>query len=122
MRNDLSAIIVFRELHLDKRSNEVAADKGLEFLAELSMQFTPTDSSSVINTPHQFKLGKEEFCSYELKTGSMMKRVVVFQVQNRTFECEASPVNGAGNQTTQTQLFTIQQSVLASLQFSSQLP
>jgi len=122
LRNDYSAAIAFRELNLDQKSKEIVLKEGLDFLAELSKSFSITDSSVMIRESKEFKIGENEFCSYELRSGTLVKRYVVFPVGNHFFECEATTLKGEWQQPSITELFTLQQSILASLQRKMDLP
>ncbi len=122
MRNDLSAGIVFRELNLDQKSKEIVAKEGLEFLAEMSQSFSMTDTSSLVTDVRLFKLGEKEFCSYEINSGTLFKRYVLFTAENHYYECEASTMKGEWKQPLVTELFVTQQSILASLHIVLGLP
>ncbi|TAK57017.1 MAG: hypothetical protein EPO24_10360, partial [Bacteroidetes bacterium] len=98
IRNDLSATIMFRELHLDTQAKEMFMDEGLEFLATLSKSFYGGDSLILVQEPEEFTIGNTTFCSYELTVEKKFKRVVVFTSGSRYIECEASTVNGTWNQ------------------------
>lgn len=122
LRDDLSAAIIFREINLDGLSKELIADEGLEYLTTISVSSHTNDSLRLLKPPSEFSLGKQQYCSAEIGSNSITKRVVVFESGNRYIECEVRPVTGIWNQQSLNELFTVQQSVLASLQFSAQLP
>ncbi len=117
MSDELSAIIVFRELHLHQQSDALIRDNGLEYLAEMSYQFSKTDSTILTVEPHEYTLKDNAFCSYEILSGSTEKRFVVFLTKEHAFECESYLLNGIHDATNLKNLYTIQQTVLASLQF-----
>ena len=122
IRNDLSAAIVFRELQFDQAGNEFLAKQDLEDIAELSEAFSLTDSSKLVSPSKEYSIGDYDFCSYEVKAGIATKRFVVFKTNGRFFESEASTVKGNWTPVAITELFTVQQSVLSSLQFPKGLP
>ncbi len=122
LSDKLDAAIIVRELHLDNLTKQRVIDEGLEYLAELSKSFEPTDSATTYQHQVEFTLGQTKYFSYETFSDSVVKRIVVFSTNYHFFECEASPVNEEFDKEKQSHLFSIQQSILASLTFSIGLP
>lgn len=122
LSDKLDAAIIVRELHLDNLTKQHVLEEGLEYLAELSKSFEATDSATTYQHQIEFTLNQTTYFSYEILSASASKRVVVFRANNHFFECEASPMNGNLDNDQQLKLFSVQQTVLASLKFSVSLP
>ncbi len=120
LSDDLTIVIIIRELHLDELSKQQVQEEGLEYLATLGKVFKGNDSSTTYMHQIEFTLGQIKFFNYESVTDSITKRTVVFTVNDLFFECEAMPLNKAFSAEHSKKLFSVQQSVLSSLKFTAQ--
>ncbi len=117
LKEDFSAAITVRELILDRLSSKKVQKDGLETLAFISAGFRSLNSNHLEIKPVTFKLNGKEFCSYELTTDTIYKRIVVFALKGKYYECESSPLNSQFSKAEIIRLFTIQQTVLSSITF-----
>jgi hypothetical protein len=119
-KEDFSATLTVKELHLDRLSTKKVEDSGLKLLAYLSagLQDEVRLSSDMAIEPKEFEIHGRKFCSYELRTtNNATKRIVVFEAHGKFYECEASSVKGTWSKENLDRLFTVQQTMLASLVF-----
>ncbi|MFI5252911.1 MAG: hypothetical protein ACHQQQ_10840 [Bacteroidota bacterium] len=119
VKDDFSATLSVQELHLDQLTKTRVDKEGLELLANISLS-SQDESHSVLNDEHKprkFKMRGREFCGYELTGQNLSKRVVVFSVNGRYYECIAMPVKGAPQHEEISNMFTAQQAFLYSLTF-----
>jgi len=117
LKEDFSAAITIRELILDRLSSKRVQKEGLETLAFISAGFRTSNSNNLKTNPVTFKLNGKEFCSYELITNTIQKRIVVFSLKGKYYECESSPLKMQLSKEEIINLFTIQQTVLSSITF-----
>lgn len=118
VREDFSAVLTVRELHLDQLSSKRVDKDGLRLLASISMA-AHNESSQAHSTqsPAEYSLKGKTFCSYEVNENDVQKRIVVFSAKRKYFECEALPIKGSWSRENVTELFSAQQAMLASLVF-----
>lgn len=110
MKDDLSAILIVKEIKLDRLSAQQVENEGLKLLVNISIGLQSALSAVAIPEQKEFELHDKKFCSYEI----MKKRVVVFTVKGRFYDCEAQAVHGF-TQEEYARLFTAQQTFLSSL-------
>ncbi|HZY10564.1 MAG TPA: hypothetical protein VFF29_05360 [Bacteroidota bacterium] len=119
IKEDYTTTITIRELKLNGLSEQYVRQKGLSVLANLSYSLLSdkslTDSHKLDIT--EFKMGDKEFCSYEIKDAGNQRRIVLFTIGGKYYECEARFLKGKLSETERLRLFTIQQSVLSSMIF-----
>jgi hypothetical protein len=90
---------------------------GLILLAGISASARSKDAGATLPEPQEFELRGKKFCSYEITSGNLSSRIVVFSVKGKYYECE---VRGGANDRGKEELarlFTTQQSFLSSLEF-----
>jgi hypothetical protein len=116
LKEDYSASINIQELRLDQLTAKRVEKEGIKLLAELSLA-TRQDSvkEKFTDSLKEFKIRGKEFCSYEIKENGNRTRVVVFSAKGKFYECVALTLKGTWQLQEISRLFTIQQSILASL-------
>lgn len=115
LKEDFTATLTVRELLLDRLSIQRVQKEGLETLAYISAGLQFSDVKNPKLEPFKFKLNDKKFCSYELTLEAERKRIVVFAIKGKYYECESYPLKGEWSAADLTRLFTIQQTVLASI-------
>jgi hypothetical protein len=116
VRDDLNAMIALRELAVDARTSERIRTRGLHLLAELSIAFQTIDHMTMRQSPEEYSIAGRKYCGYELSMSGLPRRLVVFALNNRYYECEAVVVRGDWADEDVRRLFSVQQSMLGSLQ------
>ena len=119
VKEDFSAALTVKELHLDQLTIKRVQKEGIELLARISMAFQVQDMAGreAELQPRPFKMRNREYCGYEFADGALRKRVVVFAVRGRYYECVATPVKGSKQEEDITNMFIAQQAFLNSLTF-----
>jgi hypothetical protein len=119
MKDDLSATMGVKEIHLDQTASRRVERDGLELLATISAGLHQGDASSpsIAVPPKEFEMRGKKFCGYEIAGNGKRARIVVFSARSRYYECQAEPVNGAGSADEILKMFTAQQTFLASMTF-----
>jgi hypothetical protein len=119
VKEDFSATLAVRELHLDTLTAERVRKEGLGLLAKISMASQSDDPASIDNDNELkvYKMRKREYCGYEVTENNIRKRVVVFTAVGRYYECVAVPAKKSTSQDELTKMFTAQQTFLSSLRF-----
>ncbi len=113
LKDDLSASITVQELRPDKATTQRVKDDGLKLLAAATAGFH--DEAPVSVEPKEFEFHGRRYCSYETGKGANRKRYVLFESSGRYFECEAGAVKGEWRPSEIDRLFSVQQSVLATI-------
>ena len=116
VRDDLFASISIKELKLDSSTKQQVEKEGLELLARISSGFN-SDAPNIKIEPQEFKLRGKAFCSYELNYDNIKKRVVVFSINWKYYECTAGTLKGSWSAFELSRMFTAQQTVLASISY-----
>lgn len=119
VKEDFSAVLTVRELHMDRLSTKRIQKDGLQLLANISMAAHEGESSKPPSghSPAEYSMKGKTYCSYEVSENNVQKRIVVFSGKGKYFECEAIPIKGNWFPENVTELFTAQQAMLASLIF-----
>jgi len=117
LREDISATMTVRELNVDSLTAARIKKEGLELLAILSAGYQGLKAGTDITNLKEYSLAGKIFCSYETGPENDRRRVVVFRARGKYFECEARILNGNRGSERLQELFTVQQSVLASLTY-----
>jgi len=117
IKQDFSAVLLIRELSLDRETSREVEREGMTFLATTSagLHLDAAGESSI--QPQEFELHQVRFCGYEVPGHAGRIRVVVFTVRGRYYECEARPVKGRWTDDELKRMFSAQQSLLSSLIF-----
>lgn len=115
LREDINATMIVRELIVDSLTAARIKSDGLELLAVLSAGYQGLKIGSDIINLEEYSLAGEKYCSYEAGAENDRRRVVVFKARGRYYECEARILNGDRGTNRLRELFSVQQSVLASL-------
>lgn len=117
VKEDFTAVLTIRELHLDPLSSAQVERKGLILLANISIAIHSADSSitAIVVPPKEYSMQGRKFCSYEVYNGDIQKRIVVFAGKGKYYESEAVTTKGAWLWDDLVRLFTAQQAFLASL-------
>ncbi|MBI1805793.1 MAG: hypothetical protein HYR76_01925 [Ignavibacteria bacterium] len=116
IKNDFSAVLSVKELKLDRLAAERVAKDGYALLAHLSMGLQDEGSTGGETIdPKEFEVHGRKYGSYEIISGGVWKRIVVFSLRGRFYECESYTVKGNWSADALSRLFSVQQSVLASL-------
>ena len=117
IKDDFSAALSLRELKLDPLTTKSVQDDGLSLLASISYGLNGDGTPMRDNQLQEFTYGDKRYVGYEIGSGSQSKRIVVFSSRGRYYECEVRAITGTWTLPEMNRLFTIQQSVLASLNF-----
>lgn len=117
IKDDFTATFGVREIHIDQTTARQINDEGLPLLAYISSGMQGEDLTGAMTEPEEFELRGRKHCSYELSLGGMRKRVVLFAAKGKYYECETAAVKGVWTANDLKRLFTLQQTVLASLSF-----
>jgi hypothetical protein len=117
VRDDLSASLALKEIALDRRAAERVSKEGLSLLAKLSAAFRPMPPSAEMPEPVEFQLAGRPYCAYETGAGVEKRRTVVFEAKGKYYECETRPVKGRWEERDLRNIFSVQQSFLASLRY-----
>ena len=119
VKDDFSAALTVKELHLDNLAAKRVQKEGPELLARVSMSFQVKDllSHEAEIQPRRFTMRNREYCGYEFTEGNIRKRVVVFSAKGRYYESMSSAMKGPPAPGDVTQMFSAQQAFLNSLTF-----
>jgi len=117
IKQDFSAVLLIRELSLDRETIRNVDKEGITYLATTSAGLHITAAREPVIDLQEFELHRVRFCGYEVPGSAGRIRVVVFEVRGKYYECEARPVKGAWSGDELKRMFTAQQSVLASLTY-----
>ena len=117
IRQDFSAVLLIRELSLDRETVREVEREGITFLATTSAGLHLDAAGESRIEPQEFELHQLRFCGYEVPAHAGRVRVVVFSVRGRYYECEARPVKGKWTDDDLKRMFAAQQSLLSSLVF-----
>ncbi len=117
IRDDFSATLAVRELKLDRLAARQVEREGLKLLALVSSGMHGETSSGPPQALREFEMQGKKFCSYELQSGKVRTRIVVFAARGRYYECEAQPVKGIWSADDVARMFTAQQTLLWSMTF-----
>lgn len=115
LQEDLSTAITIKELKLDRLTSQRVKKEGLELLANISAGFQFENHPRVDINTQEFTIGSKTFCSYEIASGNGLKRIVVFSVKGKYYECEAQVLKIGMNHNDIIRSFNAQQTVLSSL-------
>ncbi len=117
-RNDLSANIVIRELILDNNARGVTASEGLRTLARTASAFAGNGRMTPSGSQSDFAIRDLKCCSEELVSAEGNRtRLVVFETRGHYYSCEASGEGGRWTEDDYRRLFTVQQTLLSTLQY-----
>ena len=61
---------------------------GLILLAGISASARSKDAGATLSEPQEFELRGKKFCSYEITSGNLSSRIVVFSVKGKYYECK----------------------------------
>ncbi len=117
LKDDFSAAVSVKELHLDPPTESLITDGGLKLLARVSAGLHEGIPADAAIEPREFELRGNRFCSYEFGDEGRRRRIVVFAARGRYFECEARPLKGTWSATDLARIFSVQQTVLSTLTF-----
>ena len=117
IKDDLSASLSLRVLHLDRLSAERVSREGLNLLATISAAFRVDQGSVPVTGAREFEIRGRKYCGYELGDGPDRQRVVLFSARGIYYECEARLVKGRSASEDILHVFSAQQTLLASLTF-----
>jgi hypothetical protein len=117
IKDDFSAALSIRELKLDPLTMKSVQDEGLALLASISYGMNGDGISMRDDRLQEFSYAHQHYVGYEIGSGIQSRRVVVFSSGGKYYECEIRAISGTWTPPELTRLFTIQQSVLASLKF-----
>jgi hypothetical protein len=117
IKDDFSAALSLRELKLDPLTMKSVQDDGLSLLASISYGSNGDGTPMHDNQLQEFAYGDKRYVGYEIGSGTQSKRIVVFFSRGKYYECEIKAITGTWTPSEMNRLFTIQQSVLASLNF-----
>jgi hypothetical protein len=115
IKDDFSAALSIRELKLDALTIKCVQEEGLPLLASISYGMNGDGSSIRDNQLQKFSYGTKQYAGYEIGSGTQTKRIIVFSAHGKYYECEIRVTSGTWTPQEMNRLFTIQQSVLASL-------
>lgn len=117
IKDDFSAALTFREVKLDPLTVTNVRKEGLSLLASISYGMNGGDGAVSKDRLQEFAYGSKQYVGYEIGTGTRSRRIVVFTSRGKYYECEIKAVTENWAPAEMNRLFTIQQSVLASLNF-----
>lgn len=117
IREDYSAALTVKEIKLDRSSIEHIRKEGLKLLARLSLLFRHEDAPGAEPETMEFELRGKHYCSYERMLKNATTRVVVFTAAGKYYECEMRSMKGQWPGEELKRMFTVQQTVLASLTY-----
>lgn len=115
-----TSTISLQEIKVDRATESRINEEGLKFLTEISLAFKKASAPSYFfNTKAQiFSIDSQEYCGYEYYDDKLSNRtrVVVFRINNKFFECSATPISGPWYETDLKKLYTAMHAFLKSLQ------
>lgn len=122
VREDYGATMAISEVKADASTRMQLERKGLEALAAISFALKTERAkgkAELVTKAKEFKLNDRKFCSYEYSTDGRktIVRVVVFDTGKHLYDFAVAPGEKAGVKVDQQNLFTVQQSVLNSMQW-----
>lgn len=117
IRDDLSASLSLKELKLDRLTSQRVTSEGLKLLAHLSALFHVTQNAIPEIKPEEFEMQGKKYCAYECGLDRDKCRIVVFAAGGKYYECEARAVKGTWSTNDFNSIFSVQQTLLASLSF-----
>jgi hypothetical protein len=117
IKEDYSATLTMKEIKLDHLASERVQNEGLKFLARLSTLFKQERGPDTELIMTEFELRGKSYCGYERMLGEITTRVVVFTTKGKYYECEIQLMKKRWSGEETKQMFTLQQTVLASLAF-----
>jgi len=117
IKDDFSASLSIRELKLDPLTIKNVQNDGLSLLASISCGMNGSGTPFRDNQLQEFSYGDKRYAGYEIGSGTQGRRIVVFSSRGKYYECEIRAMTGTWTPQEMNRLFTIQQSVLASLNF-----
>ena len=115
IKEDFSATLTLKELKLDRTAAEQVRKQGLPLLARLGSLFRHDIALNGELKTTEFELKGKKFCSYEQSSRERAGRVIVFVSKGKYYECEVKPAKGQWSAEEMKRMFTMQQTVLASL-------
>jgi hypothetical protein len=117
--DELSASMGIRELNLDPLTVKRVEKEGLELLANISITYQKEGghTAEIESPPKEFEMRGRKFCGYEMIGGYERRRVIVYQVGLRYFECTAITLLPTVTPVDVKDFYTAQQAVLYSLTF-----
>jgi hypothetical protein len=122
VREDYGATMAISEIKADETTRKQLERKGLEALAAISFALKAERAkgkAELVVKAKEFKLNGRKFCSYEYSTDGRKTviRVVVFDTGKHLYDFAVVPAEKEGVKFDPQNLFTIQQSVLNSMQW-----
>lgn len=115
IREDYTATLTMRELHLDRLSEKGVKDDGLTFLASLYAAFE--GHTAKMREVKEYAIEGKKFCGYEFGPSESPGRAVVFAAGTKYYSCTALRVKGTWSKADFVGLFSAQETVLRSLSF-----
>ena len=113
IREDYTATLTIRQLHLDRLSETRVKDDGLTLLASLNAAFDV--HTAKMREVKEYKIEGRKFCGYEFGPTESPGRAVVFAAGSKYYSCTAQRVKGNWSKADYNMLFSAQESVLRSL-------
>jgi hypothetical protein len=107
--------IVVRSLLLESTAAAYYSGRGPADLASLNRTLRDTSSAGRMGGISTFSIRDRNFAAYELHAPAARSRVVVFNSGEAWFECEAMADRTLSGETSYDDLFSAQQTLLASL-------
>ncbi len=115
-RNDFRAAITLRKISADPVTTKRIADQGLKVLLLAEAGLLGSESVTPVSEPREFDIRGVKYCAAEFQTDQGPTRLVVFGIKGNFYECRAAKTRGEWSMDDFRDLFTVQQSVLSTLQ------
>lgn len=120
IKEDYSGTITLQEIKVDAVTDRRIKKDGLLLLAEISLKFKQeaVDRFLITKPIETFTINSQNYCGFEyyINSTSRRVRVVLFQLGNRYFETEATPLSGVWYEKDLSTLYQTLHSFLNSLQ------
>ncbi len=119
LKEDYSSSIIVEEIILDSATVMKIQQGGLILVANISLAFKSEISQDfkLSRKPEIFKMGNKNYCAYEYFSDWTSKkiRVIIFEINNRYYECSAVPLSGVWYEKDLTELYSAAQTFVFSI-------